>query len=68
MYATSSSSCPASCLLAIECKYYTASRVGIGRARNFKGLHTDLRTARNLFVSSTGASNVVKYLSACMRG
>lgn len=40
------------CLLAIECKYYTASRVGIGHARNFEGLHTDLRFARNLFVSN----------------
>ncbi|MFD7298897.1 hypothetical protein ACFV9W_36935 [Streptomyces sp. NPDC059897] len=56
------------CLLAIECKYYTASRVGIGHARNFEGLHSDLRTARNLFVSNTGASSVVKYLSARKRG
>ncbi|WP_086764642.1 hypothetical protein [Streptomyces bobili] len=31
-------------------------------------MHTDLRTAHNLFVSSTGASSVVTYLSACMRG
>ncbi|WP_217197300.1 hypothetical protein [Streptomyces buecherae] len=55
------------CLLAIECEYDTANRVGIGHARNVEGLHTDLRTARNLFVSNTGASSVVKYLSARKR-
>ncbi|MFH8593703.1 hypothetical protein [Streptomyces rimosus] len=32
------------------------------------GPHTDLRIARNLFVSNTGASSVVKYLSARKRG
>jgi len=56
------------CLLAIECKYHTAGPVDIGHARNFEGLHSDLRTARNLFVSNTGAPNVVKYLSARKRG
>ncbi|MFD4996357.1 hypothetical protein [Streptomyces buecherae] len=56
------------CPLAIECEYYTANRVGIGHARNVEGLHTDLRTARNLFVSNTGASSVVKHLSARKRG
>ncbi len=56
------------CLLAIECKYYAASQLGIGHARNFDGLHSDLRTARNLFVSNTGTPSVVKYLSARKRG
>lgn len=36
------------CLLAIECKYYVASQLDISHARNFEGLHSDLRTARNL--------------------
>jgi hypothetical protein len=56
------------CLLAIECKYYISSRLGIGEARNFEGAITDLKPRKNLFVSNTGATNVVKYLSARNRG
>ncbi|MEV3954332.1 hypothetical protein [Streptomyces albogriseolus] len=56
------------CLLAIECKYYVSSQLGIGAARNFEGAITDLKPQMNLFVSNTGAPNVVKYLSARKRG
>ncbi|MFD8864038.1 hypothetical protein ACFV1F_06545 [Streptomyces sp. NPDC059590] len=54
------------CLLAIECKYYT-THLGIELARNFEGLHADLRAQHELFVSNTSAPNVLRYLSARKR-
>jgi hypothetical protein len=54
------------CLLTIECKYYT-SHLGIELARNFEGLHADLRAQYELSVSNTSAPNVLRYLSTRKR-
>src|SRR5436190_1063046 len=51
------------CLLAVECKYYVAD-LGLELARNFEGLHADLRAKHQLFVANTDSASVVKYLSA----
>jgi hypothetical protein len=54
------------CLLAIECKFYVAG-LGIGLARNFEGLHADLRAKHEIFVANTDGASVVKYLSSRKR-
>jgi hypothetical protein len=54
------------CVLVVECKYYV-SHLGIALARNFEGLRADVRTQREIFVSNTGSSSVVRYLDARKR-
>lgn len=54
------------CLLGVECKFYAAS-LGIDLARNFEGVHVDLRAKHEVFVANTDGVNVVKYLSARRR-
>ncbi|WP_306368603.1 hypothetical protein [Nocardiopsis sp. CC223A] len=55
------------CLLIVECKYYV-SNLGIGLARNFEGLRSDIRTQGELFVSNIGSPSIVRYLDARKRG
>jgi hypothetical protein len=51
------------CLLAIECKYYTASGLELGLARGFAGLSADLGSnVRPLFVANIASDSVTKYL------
>lgn len=54
------------CLFAIECKYYAAD-LGLGLARDFEGLHADMRSKHKIFVANTNGASVVKYLSAKSR-
>jgi hypothetical protein len=51
------------CLLAIECKYYTA-HLPLGQARGFAGLSADLgRNAHPMFVANIGSGSVARYLT-----
>lgn len=53
----------AKCLLAIECKYYTA-HLPLGQARGFVGLSADLgNRAHPIFVANIGSGSVTKYLT-----
>ncbi|WP_433594114.1 hypothetical protein [Nocardia sp. CA-145437] len=52
------------CILVVECKYYAASSLEIGLARNFEGLRADVRTQREIFVSNTRSASIVRYLDA----
>jgi hypothetical protein len=54
------------CLLAIECKYYT-NGLGLELARNFEGLHADLRSGHELFVANADSTSVFRYLSRRQR-
>lgn len=55
------------CLLAIECKYYVATRLDLGLARNFEGLHADLRSKATIFVANLDSQSVRKYLGSRRR-
>ena len=51
------------CLIAIECKYYTA-HLPLGQARGFAGLSADLGNAAHpIFVANIGSESVTKYLN-----
>jgi hypothetical protein len=51
------------CLIAIECKYYTAY-LPLGQARGFAGLSADLgNSAHPIFVANIGSGSVTKYLN-----
>jgi len=53
----------AKCLLAIECKYYTA-HLPLGQARGFAGLSADLgRRAHPIFVANIGSGSVAQFLT-----
>lgn len=53
----------AKCLLAIECKYYTA-HLKLGQARGFAGLSADMGSRMHpLFVANIASDSVTKYLT-----
>jgi hypothetical protein len=53
----------AKCLLAIECKYYTA-HLPLGQARGFVGLSADMgNRAHSLFVANIASGSVTTYLT-----
>jgi hypothetical protein len=55
------------CLLAIECKYYVATRLDLGLARNFEGLQADLKSKGAIFVANLDSHSVRKYLGSRRR-
>lgn len=50
-------------ILGIECKFYT-TRIGLGLARAFIGLDTDMSTKAMFFVTSTSSGSVERLLTA----
>lgn len=55
------------CLVAIECKYYVATRLDLSLARNFEGLQADLRAKVGIFVANLDSRNIRRYLVARTR-
>lgn len=51
------------CLMAVECKCYLTSGLGIDLARSFLGLHADLGIRFTYFVANVRASRVERLLS-----
>jgi len=50
------------CALAIECKFYTTSRLNLGLARGFQGLVSDLASnARPTFVANVSTPSIRRY-------
>lgn len=55
------------CLIAIECKYYVATTLELGLARNFEGLHADLKAKCSIFVANLDSQSIRKYLASRRR-
>jgi hypothetical protein len=52
-----------SLLLAVECKFYESSRVGIAMGRGFMGLSKDFASRPNFFIMSREAARVKRLLA-----